>query len=179
MNLKTRLITHCHNKWTFVFCFTFLKNWRLPRKCNYKWTRDNFVHAIKLFIELFEWGNHNFNPHYASIQCSMQLIVQMEEEKIFILYTFVQCKFMFTFMYGPACVRLCMCELRSRLFMYLKLFCSSNIKWDNKYDFAVVLSINCESEHKINEKATLPINSWYVLTKYVNRAFVWDRRIPI
>lgn len=131
----------------------------------------------KIIYRIVQWGNYNFNPHYASIQCSMQLIVKMKEVKMNTHISTVQLYVSFYVRSCVcACVYLCMYELRSRLFMYLKLFCSSNIKWDNKYDFTVVLSINWGSEHKINEKATLSINSWYLLTKYVNRAFVWNVR---
>lgn len=45
-----------------------------------------------------------------------------------------------------AYVRLCM--LRSRLFMYLKLFCTTNIVRGNNFEFTEVLSINQEMNAK-------------------------------
>lgn len=62
--------------------------------------------------------------------------------------------------------------------MYLKLCCNSNIKWVNKYDFTVVVSINWGKRAQ-NEIPSRPFSSWYSLCREENmqiKRLFWNVR---
>lgn len=126
MHLKLNwLPTVTPNQLSFSF-------WKIKVTQKMQLQMDNIFRAMKSFIELF------------NVEITILILIMRPFKAI---------DYFENGRNENECIHFTLCVYVSvevkAIFMYLKLFCNSNIKWVYKYDFTVVLSINWRSEHKM------------------------------